>query len=205
MQVIIFGNNDFASLANFYFKHDTSITPVAYCVDGDYLTESIVDDLPVIATEEIKKTFPPDEYCFFVPLADNKLREQKSNMVKKWGYQLTKYVSSKATVFGSIGDNCFIMENNVIQPFVTIGDNVILWSGNHIGHHSTIDNNVFFASHVVLSGRCIVRRYCWLGVNATIRNNIELAEGTFVAMGACVYKNTKPWSKHYGFRKKPKN
>ena len=56
------------------------------------------------------------------------------------GYTLISYVSSKATTFPGFtcGDNCFILEDNTIQPFVTIGNNVVMWSGNHIGHH-TVD------------------------------------------------------------------
>ena len=41
------------------------------------------------------------------------------------------------------GDNCFILEDNTIQPFVRIGNNVTLWSGNHIGHDSVIDDHCF--------------------------------------------------------------
>ncbi len=65
---------------------------------------------------------------------------------------MISYVSSKATVFpgAPIGDNCFILEDNTIQPFTSIGNNVVLWSGNHIGHHSVIKDHVSFTSHVVL-------------------------------------------------------
>ena len=52
------------------------------------------------------------------------------------------------------GDNCFILEDNTVQPFVTIGNNVTLWSGNHIGHDSVIEDDCFISSHVVVSGTC---------------------------------------------------
>ena len=59
---------------------------------------------------------------------------QKYSEVKKKGFQLS-YISTKAFV-GVLPnlENCFILENNVIQHGVTIGNNVTLWSGNHIGH-----------------------------------------------------------------------
>jgi acyl-[acyl carrier protein]--UDP-N-acetylglucosamine O-acyltransferase len=31
-------------------------------------------------------------------------------------------------------ENCFILEDNTIQPHAQIGANVTLWSGNHVGH-----------------------------------------------------------------------
>ena len=90
------------------------------------------------------------------------------------------------------GDNCFILEDNTIQPFVTIGNNVTLWSGNHIGHDSVIEDHCFITSHVVVSGHVRVGAYSFIGVNATLRNSIEIAPGTLVGAGAVIMKNTEP-------------
>ena len=45
------------------------------------------------------------------------------------GYKLASYVSSKATLLNNrqFGENCFIFEDNTIQPFVKIGNNITLW------------------------------------------------------------------------------
>ena len=112
----------------------------------------------------------------------NRLRAEVFQKVKASGYECISYVSSKATVFPEtpIGENCFILEDNTIQPFASVGDNVVLWSGNHIGHHGEIKDHVMFSSHVVLSGHCAVEPYSYFGVNATIRDGLAIAEGTFV-------------------------
>lgn len=55
-----------------------------------------------------------------------------------------------------------------------------------------------FTSQVVLSGHCVVENYSTLGVNATIRDGITIAEGTFVAMAASIIKNTEPWGLYKG-------
>ena len=91
----------------------------------------------------------------------------------------------------SIGDNCFILENNTIQPFVSIGNNVTLWSGNHIGHHSEICDHVFMASHVVVSGGVHIGSQSFLGVNATLINNISIGEGCVIGAGALVNSNVE--------------
>ncbi len=123
----------------------------------------------------------------------NRNRERVYLEAREKGYELISYISSRATIFpgAQIGDNCFILEDNTIQPFTTIGNNVVLWSGKHIGRHGQIKDRVFFTSHVVLSGHCVVEPYCFLGVNATIRDYTHLAEGTFVAMGARITGNTE--------------
>jgi sugar O-acyltransferase (sialic acid O-acetyltransferase NeuD family) len=110
---------------------------------------------------------------------------------KKKGYTYISYISSKATICGNkIGENCFILEDNTLQPFTEIGNNVVMWSGNHIGHHGKIEDHVFFTSHVVLSGHCHVKERAWFGVNSTIRDGLTIGEGSLIAMGSAVTKST---------------
>ena len=197
MKVIIFGSNECSLLAKFYFKKQGD-SVVAFCEDKKFIKKSFKENTPIIPFENIKKYFSEKDHIFFAPLYDNKLREIKSKQIEKKGYKLASYISDKALVYTKkIGKNCFIFENNVIQPYVKIGNNVIMWSGNHIVHHSVIEDNNFFSSHVVLSGKCKVKKYCWFGVNSTIRDNITLAEGSFICMGAKITKNTEPYSKNY--------
>lgn len=202
-KVIIFGIQDFAELAHYYLTNDSDHEVVAFSVNEKYMPETrVFHDLPIIPFEEIESKFKTSEFKFFAPMSParmNRNREQVYNAIKDKGYELISYISSKATVFNNkIGDNCFIFEDNTLQPFTNIGNNVILWSGNHIGHHGTIKDHVMFTSHVVLSGHCIVENYCTFGVNSTIRDGLTIAEGTFVAMGTSIIRNTEAWSMYKG-------
>ncbi|MBF4507148.1 acetyltransferase [Flavobacterium sp. JLP] len=202
-KVIIFGIQDFAELAHYYLENDSEHEVIAFSVNEKYLPENnFFHDLPIIAFENIEKEYSPQDYKFFAPMSPqkmNKLREEVYNNIKAKGYELISYISSKATLFNNIiGENCFILENNTIQPFTTIGNNVILWSGNHIGHHSVIKDHIMFTSHVVLSGHCLVENYCTFGVNSTIRDGLKIAEGTFVGMSASIIKNTEEWCIYKG-------
>jgi sugar O-acyltransferase (sialic acid O-acetyltransferase NeuD family) len=201
-KVVIFGVLDTAELAHFYLTHDSDCEVVAFTVNRQYLSETKFKELPVVAFEDVATVYPPSDYFFFAPMTGRKmntLREKIYNEAKKAGYRFISYISSKATLFGNtIGENCFILEDNTIQPFTTIGNNVVLWSGNHIGHHGRIDDHVFFTSHVVLSGHCHVKSHCFFGVNATIRDYTTLAEGSLVAMGASITRETEEWSVYMG-------
>jgi sugar O-acyltransferase (sialic acid O-acetyltransferase NeuD family) len=198
--VVIFGTRDLASLAHFYLRHDSPHRAVGFTVHRQYVPESgEFEGLPVVPFEELEERFPPDAVSAFAPLSHrrmNRLRQEVYLEFKKRGYSLISYISSRATRFpeSPIGENCFVLEDNTIQPFVSIGDNVMLWSGNHIGHHSVLHNHVFVTSHVVVSGHCVVGPYCFLGVNATLKDQITLGEGTLVGMGALVARNTEPWT-----------
>lgn len=202
-KIIVFGTLATAELAHWYIENDSEHEVVAFTVHKKYLTTKEFHGLPVVAFEDIQDHFSPQEYKLFAPMTEkgmNKLREQVYLEGKKKGYQYISYISSQATCLTKdIGENCFILEDNTLQPFVTIGNNVVLWSGNHIGHHSQIKDHVFFTSHVVLSGHCVVEKYCFLGVNATIRDCTKLAEGTLIAMGATlVSQQTDAWGVYVG-------
>lgn len=187
--IVIFGGSEIAEVAHFYFSTDSTYEVVAFTVDSDYITQDAFCKLPVIPFEEIVSTYPPESYGMFVALSYSKLnsvRLEKYVAAKSLGYSCPSYVSSRATVLNNnrIGENCFILEDNTIQPFVTIGDNVTLWSGNHIGHHSSVGDHTFISSHVVVSGGVSVGRQCFIGVNATIRDHVSIGDRCIIGAGA---------------------
>ena len=126
----------------------------------------------------------------------NHARAEVYDAAKAAGYELVRYVCSKAVVWGDLtaGDNVFVFENNVIQPYATIGYDTILWSGNHIGHDARIGNHCFLSSHVVVSGHVTVEDHCFIGVNATIRDGITIGAGSIIGAGAVITKHVAPGS-----------
>ena len=201
--IIIFGIKDFSELAHYYLEHDSDHRVVAFCVNGDYLPEEkAFRGLPVVAFEEVQDIFPSNAYKFFAPMSPRNMNRDRADVymeIKQKGYDCISYVSSKATLFeNEIGENCFILENNTIQPFTKIGNNVVIWSGNHIGHHGVIHDHVTFTSHVVMSGHCEIGAYSFFGVNSTLRDGLRIAEGTFVAMAAAVVQDTDAWGAYKG-------
>lgn len=194
-KIIIFGTGDIAQIANYYFDIDSEHEVVAFTVNQEYLKEATFEGKPVVAFEELEKKYPITEYQLFIALSYskmNKIRETKYHEAKAKGYTLASYISSKCSYMSQYpcGDNCFIFEDNTIQPFVKLGNNITLWSGNHIGHHSTIHDHNFISSHVVISGHCEIKSNCFLGVNATLHNDVVIEKETLLAAGAIISKNT---------------
>uniref|UniRef100_A0A6C0M023 Hexapeptide repeat-containing transferase n=1 Tax=viral metagenome TaxID=1070528 RepID=A0A6C0M023_9ZZZZ len=207
-KVVIFGTNQLAELAEYYIRNDTNLEVEAFTVHKKFKNCDIFKDKPVVDFEDIEKNYPPSEYFLFAPLSGknlNKIRESVYNEGKIKGYKFYTYLSSKATILTEkIGENCFILEDNTIQPYVEIGNNCVLWSGNHIGHHSKIEDHVFITSHCVISGNCIIKSHSWLGVNCTLRDGLIIENGTLIAMSASVTKNTVAFTVYMGVPAKPK-
>jgi sugar O-acyltransferase (sialic acid O-acetyltransferase NeuD family) len=195
--LVIFGTGDIAQLADYYFTNDSDYTVKGFAVDAEFLSSDRFNNSPLVAFEQITDSFSPETHELFIALSYseiNQLRARKFLEAKDKGYKIASYISSKATVFDNveIGENCFILENNVVQPYVRIGDNVTLWSGNHIGHHSSIDDHCFLASHIVVSGGVEMGKYVFIGVNATLRDHIKIGDSSVIGAGALIMSDTPP-------------
>jgi len=190
-KLIIFGAEDNAQLAAFYFTHDSDYDVVAMTVDQAYVNSADKFGLPLVPFETVEEQFPPGECDMFVAIGYsqlNRLRREKYEAAKAKGYSIATYLSSKATVWSGFapGENCFILEDNTIQPFATVGDNVTLWSGNHIGHHSRISSHCFLTSHVVVSGGVEIGEHCFIGVNSTIRDRVRIGAECVIGAGSLI-------------------
>jgi len=202
-KLVVFGSGDIGQLAHYYFTNASDYDVVAFTIDAAYIKETTFCGVPVVPFEEISDHYPPSEYDLFVALSYaklNQVRREKYLAAREKGYHIPSYISSHATVLndGRIGENCFILEDNTIQPFVTIGNNVTLWSGNHIGHHSTIHDHCFLASHIVVSGGVTIDESCFIGVNATLRDHITIGCKSVIGAGVLVLADVEPEGLYIG-------
>lgn len=195
-KLIIIGAGEFAEIANEYFSADSDYEVIAFSVENSFIKEKTLANKPIVPYEDIEKNYPPSDYYLFIAIPSSNLNRLRTRFyldAKLKNYKFATYISSRAFIWKNvkIGENTFIFENNVIQPFVSIGNNCILWSGNHIGHRTVIHNNVFIASHAVISGYCIVHDNCFIGVNSTLVNNIKIARDCVIGAGALISKDTQ--------------
>jgi sugar O-acyltransferase (sialic acid O-acetyltransferase NeuD family) len=193
--VVIFGMGQVAEVIFHYLTEEGGRNVVAFTVDAAYRSADEVFGVPVVDFETVEQRFPPATHEMFVAVSFkgvNKLREDKVAAAEAKGYTLTSHVSPRATVWSKlvVNPNTIIMENNVIQPFVTIGRNVIMWSGNHVGHHSRVGDNCFIASHAVISGNCEIGAGSFIGVNATLRDNIQIGTRNVIGAGALILQSS---------------
>ena len=194
--LVIFGASEIAALAKYYFEHDSDYDVKAFTVDDEYAESQTFEGLPLIPFSRITEEFPPAEVEMHVALSYmklNQLREAKYHQSKELGYALASYVCSKTVTWPDlrVGDNCFILENQTIQPTVQIGNNVMIWSGNHLGHGSIFGDHTYLSSHVVICGHCKIGERCFFGVNSTVKDFTSIGDDCFIAMDASVTKDVQ--------------
>ncbi|MBE1161910.1 acetyltransferase [Dyella acidiphila] len=201
--LVLVGAGEFAQIACEYFRHDSDYDVVAFSVERQYLTHATLAELPVLPYEDLEAYYPPSEVQLFVAVPASQLNRLRARLYqdgKRRGYQFATYVSSRAFVWrnAELGENSFIFENNVIQPFVRIGNNCILWSGNHVGHRTVVHDHVFVASHAVISGYCQIGEHSFVGVNSAFNDGVKVAEDCVIGSGALVVRDTEPGKVYVG-------
>lgn len=195
-RVIVFGNSTLSSLNHFYLTYDSPHKVVAFTVDSAYMTGASFNGLPIVPFEDLESTYPPTEYELSILLGYrnvNQLRAQKYDQAKIKGYNLINYISSRAVIWQNVtlGDNCYIYENAILQPFASIGNDVILGPGSLIGHHSTIKDHCFIAARTTLLGCVTVEPYCVLGANATITDSTTVGRESIIGSSALINRDVE--------------
>jgi sugar O-acyltransferase (sialic acid O-acetyltransferase NeuD family) len=191
--VVIYGAGESAEVAHYYFIKYSDLRITGFVVDDQYLDVDTLFDLPIIPFSRIGTEFPKEDFDVFVAIGYSGMNQNRADAftrIKGMGYDCPSFISPDCNCYTeNIGENCFILEDNTIQPFVSIGDNCVIWSGNHIGHHSVIEAHCYLTSHVVISGGCTIGSKSFLGVNATFRDHVTIGASCMVGMAASVEKN----------------
>ena len=129
-KAILFGTSGQAEVMDYLLTLDSEYEVVAFTATKDYIEKDEIYNKPLIAFENIEKSFLPSDFEMHIAIGyndRNKTREKFYRLAKSKGYKLLTYVSSRCTNYAKkIGDNCFIFEDNTLQPFVEIGNNCIL-------------------------------------------------------------------------------
>ncbi len=195
-KIIIFGTGGFARIIYLYLKREPSFDIIAFTANEWAIKEKKLFELPVIPFEKIETVYPPSEFQMFIAVGYSDMNKKRAKIfaeAKTKGYELVSYVHP-TTIVGDefkMGENCFIFENNVIQPFVQLGNDVIIWTGNVISHHTIIRDHCFIVSHVAIAGNVTIEPYCFLGINSSIRNGIKIGRECVIGAGSVILEDTK--------------
>ena len=192
-KVIIFGTGELAQRIFFYLK-DSDDQVIAFCANKSKIDKEGLLGLPVIAFENIEKKFPPSEFSMFIALAYSEMNKKRTKFfdeAKAKGYELYSFIHPSTKIWDEfeMGENCFILANNVIQPFVKIGNNVLIGSNNLISHNTAIGDNCFITSNVTMGGHITMGKNCFVGLSATINQRTKIGNECIVGAGTIITKD----------------
>lgn len=174
-------------------NNDSSYRVVAFCVDNAYVPPlgTKLLGLPIVSFDQVLIDYPKKNHLIHIAIGRNSARENAYYKVQEAGYSFANYISSKATVWPDlvVGKNVFIDQGCNIHPFVTIGDNCMLIT-SRIGHHTTIKNNVLLSGNT-LAGNVTVGHNSFLGMNSSVKEDIQIGNNNIIGAGVFIAKNTE--------------
>lgn len=193
-KLIIVGAGEFGELAYEYFSDDSEYEVVAFAVEKKYKKSDTVFDLPVIDFERIEQLYSPLNYDVFIAVTFVRLNRERARlykMCKEKGYHCASYINSSAFVgkHVEIGENVFVFENSTLQHYVSLGNNVIVWSGAYIGHRTVVEENCWLAPHMAAGGFCRIGQGSFVGINATLGDNVTIEKDIVLGAGAVTVKS----------------
>ena len=206
--MLVFGNGGVATMIHSHLSHDSPFDVAAFTVDATHVKEGSLLGLPVIAFDEVERTYPPDDFQLFIPIGFrlvNQLRADKYREAKAKGYSLINYISTKALIAPglTLGDNCVIMDGAIIGPSVSIGNDVFIGPGTVVSHGAVVGDHSFVAAGAVILGDVRIEPYCVLGANSTVRDGIVIASECVIGAGVTIMRATGPREVYIGPQVEP--
>ena len=194
--IVIFGAGQIADVARVYIDRHGPDRIIGFTVDDAYRKSDTFAGRPLVSWETLESTFPPERVQLLGPLSFRRLNEFRTARYlegKRRGYEFASFVHPTCDVYtDKIGENCFILENNTLQPFVEIGNDVFMWSNNHIGHHSRIGDHCFLSSHIAISSNVVLEPGCFLGGKVGIDYGVLIGANSYMGFGANVIRDLPP-------------
>ena len=195
-KIIIFGTGQFAQEIFLYLEKFSKFKVVAFTIHKEFIKEKTLFEKQIIPFEEIEKKYPPNEVSMLICIGFSKMNKKREKIfleVKNKNYKLENFIHPSNYVWNEleIGENCIILENNVIRPHVKIGNDVIIENNNVISHHCIIKDHCYITSQTIIAGHVTIESNCFLGINCTIRNRIKISKESLIGAGAVILKNTK--------------
>lgn len=194
-KLVQFGIGKIGQVVSHHFSTDSDYQLAAYAVDPAFVpADGQFGDLPVVGFDEVERRFPPSQHDMFIAVGYqqlNRLRAARYDEARRKGYRLATYISSqnKHVLREQVGENCFVMSGEPLQPHARIGDNCFVWTNALIGHHSIVGDHGWITSGVVIGGNCRMGDYCFLGLGATIGHEVNVGSHCLIGAGALIAKD----------------
>lgn len=190
MDIVIVGNSDFAKMMGKYIREDERYNLLAYTVSGKYIAEDDNDGIPVIAIENLKEFYNPNNVKLLLAIGYSQVAQIKKSLFEQlveMGYSFMNYIHPRAIVDSSLisGSGNIILEGVIIGKDIFIGNGNLFFQGAVISHNNKIGDYNTFASNAVMAGYSQICNNNFIGLGACIRNNITI--GSYVFLGGATY------------------
>lgn len=135
-----------------------------------------------------------ERFGVIIAIGDNRIRREIQQALAKeniiFGTAIHPSVQLGRDV--TVGEGTVIMANSVINPGSRVGGHCIVNTAVTIDHDCIIGDFVHLSPGAHLGGSVRVDAGSWIGLGASVINNIHVAENAVVGAGAVVIRDVEP-------------
>jgi sugar O-acyltransferase (sialic acid O-acetyltransferase NeuD family) len=127
----------------------------------------------------------------FVAIGDNQTRKRVSQRMEQIGAQLATLIHPSAVIADDveIGYGSVVAANAVINCGSRIGKGVIINTAATVDHDNVIYDFTHISPGVHLAGTVQIGEMTWIGIGASVSNNVNVCRSCVVGAGAVVIKS----------------
>lgn len=129
-----------------------------------------------------------------IAIGNNRIRLAKQQELLAAGASFVSIVHPSAVVssHASLGNGSVVFAHAVVNACAMVGEGCIVNTGAVIEHDCVIGDFAHISPNAVLAGGVKLGKLVWVGANVSVRQLIEVGEGSVVGMGAVVTKAVQP-------------
>ena len=145
----------------------------------------------VLGTSEHLKCLVYGYDSVFVAIGNNAVRASLMSEFEAQGCQFTSLIHPQAIVspYAEIGVGSVVMPGVVVNAYALVGKGCILNTSAVIEHDCELLDYVHISPKAALAGGVRVGCCSWIGMGATIIQNVEIEQNVVVGAGALVINN----------------
>jgi sugar O-acyltransferase (sialic acid O-acetyltransferase NeuD family) len=135
-------------------------------------------------------------FSVIIGIGDNQRRQEIMKTMESAGICFGTAIHPSAQLGNdvNIGEGTVIMANSVINPGARVGCHCIVNTAVTIDHDCIIGDFVHVSPGAHLGGGVQVGHSGWIGLGASIINNIYIAEHTIIGAGSVVIRNVDAYT-----------
>ncbi len=168
------------------------ITGVVGILDDNVdLHGTVVGGVPVVGT--IEDAAHRDEQ-FLVCVGPSRGRRAVVRRLRELGVpddRFAMFVARSARIGSTsdVGRGSILLDSVVVTADARIGEHVVVMPNCTITHDDILEDFVTLAAGVALGGSVRVRRAAYIGMNASVRQGVEVGKKSIIGMGSVVLRN----------------
>lgn len=199
-KAILFGAGTLAKLV--YYNNSIQQEPfdiIAIAVEEKYANADSIDGIPLLSYERIKEVYLPESGVGFLVCIGytnmNQERKRISEQIRCDGYSLLNFVDKQAIIRTNlIGEGNIFLEGCKIGPGCVVGDGNIFYPNALVAHDCIVCNYNYFAISSSVGGFTQIDDCCFIGNNASVRDNCHISSYTLIGANAYADKSTSPYA-----------